>query len=405
MVKEVNRKPVKHVTFDDFLKTTMFFLKTVGSEPYLHNLKRSKWKTVLWKIYYVLGLGQLDYLMYGEMVVFKATISDPKKFMLATAMAPCILFIVGVNVKEFALYIFRHDIYDVMQELRSIFPDNHEDQVKLKVYSYYSRIQFISYAFIFFCVAFTSAFNIFPIYAGVITVFFENGTYVKDFGYFVWYPFDTEAWDVYLILYGLQIHGAYLAGVLFVGADLMMCAAVAQNCMHFSHMKNLLLEYQPKGNEKDLTFITDLAKYHDKILVLNEKVNSMFSVCILVSFMTATAAICFIGFQITSSTPQDAIKFGLFLGAEITQLVAICYYGNKIVDSSTGVGDAMYYHNWYSADIRYRKMMIQIMQRSQRPASIRAPTFPPTSYETFMRIMTTSYKFFAVLRQSLNRNL
>lgn len=333
MAKEVTSNAKRSVTFDDFLRTTMFFLKTVGSEPYLDNLQRSKWRTVLLKTYYVLGLGQLDYLMYGEMVTFKETISDPKKFLLATAMAPCILFIVGVNVKEFALYIFRHDIHDVLQELRSIFPNNPEDQIKYNVYSYYSKIQLISYAFIFFCVAFTSAFNIFPIYAGVVAVFIENGTYVKDFGYFVWYPFDTEPWDVYLVLYALQIHGAYVAGVLFVGADLMMCAAVAQNCMHFRHMKNLILNYQPKGNDKDLNFITDIARYNDKVLVLNERVNGMFSVCILVSFMTATAAICFIGFQITSSTPEDAIKYGLFLGAEITQLVAICYYGNAIVNS------------------------------------------------------------------------
>lgn len=76
-----------------------------------------------------------------------------------------------------------------------------------------------------------------------------------------------------------------------------------------------------------------------------------------------------------------------------------------ILFQSTEVGDAIYYHDWYGADIRYKKMMVFIMLRSQKPASIRAPTFPPTSYETFMRIMTTSYKFFAVLRQSLNRNL
>lgn len=331
MAKEVESK--KAVTFDDFLRTTMFFLKTVGSEPYLHNLQRSKWKTVLWKIYYILGLGQLDYLMYGEMVVFKATISDPKKFMLATAMAPCILFIIGLNVKELILYIYRHDIHDVMEELRDIFPNSPEDQVKFNVYAYFSRIRFISYAFIGFCVSFTSAFNIFPLYAGAKAVFFENGTYVKDFGYFVWYPFDTSPWAIYVTIYALQIHGAYLAGVLFVGADLMMCAAVAQNCMHFRNINNLLSSYQPKGGDKDMIFLADIAKYHDKILVLNEKVNNMFSVCILVSFMTATAAICFIGFQITSSNVEDAIKYGLFLGAEITQLVAICYYGNEIVDS------------------------------------------------------------------------
>lgn len=333
MVKDVERKPKKHVIFDDFLRTTLFFLKTTGSEPYLHNLQRSGWKTVLLKAYYIVGMAQLDFLMYGEMVVFKDTISDPKKFMLATAMAPCILFIVGLNVKEFVLYFYRRDIHDVMGELRSIFPEKREDQSEFNVYKYYSKIQLISYVFIFFCVSFTSAFNIFPIYNGIVTVFFRNGTYVKDLGYFVWYPFDIEPWNAYLIVYALQIHGAYIGGVLFVGADLLMCAVVSQNCMHFRRMQSLILKYEPKGNENDLSFITDIAKYHEKILTLNERVNEMFSICILVSFLTATTAICFIGFQITSSSPQDAMKFGLFLGAEVTQILAICYYGNEIVNS------------------------------------------------------------------------
>lgn len=70
---------------------------------------------------------------------------------------------------------------------------------------------------------------------------------------------------------------------------------------------------------------------------------------------------------------------------------------------STGVGDAIYNHDWHDGSLEYKKMMIQIIERSQLPACIRAPTFPATNYETFMAVMTTSYKFLTVLRQSLNR--
>lgn len=70
---------------------------------------------------------------------------------------------------------------------------------------------------------------------------------------------------------------------------------------------------------------------------------------------------------------------------------------------SEAVGDAIYEHDWHNADLAYKKMLIQIIVRSQKQANIRAPTFPPTSYETFMGVMSTSYKFLTVLRQCLNR--
>lgn len=36
--------------------------------------------------------------------------------------------------------------------------------------------------------------------------------------------------------------------------------------------------------------------------------------------------------------------------------------------------------------------------RSQKPASIRPPTFPPISFNTFMKVISMSYQFFALLR-------
>lgn len=47
--------------------------------------------------------------------------------------------------------------------------------------------------------------------------------------------------------------------------------------------------------------------------------------------MTASTGICFIGFNLTSSELQDALKFGFFLAAEVIQIASICYYGDSIV--------------------------------------------------------------------------
>uniref|UniRef100_T1GPT4 Odorant receptor n=1 Tax=Megaselia scalaris TaxID=36166 RepID=T1GPT4_MEGSC len=354
-------------------------------------------------MYYAISIIQLDYLMFGEVIMVKTYIVDPDKFLEATAMIPCILFIIGMNYKEYLLTDRKKDVYKVMQDLRNLFPESREAQRKYKVHEFCSVMQKVEFVFICCCISFTTVFSSMPFVVGMYKSWYLGEDYQRVLPYVVWYPFDyTKNLPLYLFLYLFQYQGAYTASVLFVGADLLMCGAISQNCMHLHYIANMIKEYKPKGGIKDIIFIGDIARYHGKVLNLSELVNETYSVCILLSFVIASTSICFIGFNLTSSPLQDALKFGLFMTAEIVQIAAICFYGNTILEKSFELGDAIYEHDWHEADLEYKKMLIQIITRSQKPASIRAPTFPPTSYETFMKVMTTSYKFLTVIRQYFN---
>uniref|UniRef100_T1GPT3 Odorant receptor n=1 Tax=Megaselia scalaris TaxID=36166 RepID=T1GPT3_MEGSC len=324
----------KVIKFDDFFKRGLIMQKTCGSEPYVHNFHRATWKTVLLRLYYITLIGQLNILMFGEVVIVKMYITDPEYFLAATAMVPCILFIVGMDYKEYLLRSKEKDVYKVMDDLREIFPDTLEDQIKYNAHDFCVIMQKIELLFIFCCLSFTTVFSSMPIIVGLCRVFFtDDELFGRDLPYAVWYPYDVT---------------------------------------------------------KPLPFLCEL-------------VNNTYSNCILLSFGTASGAICFIGYNLTSSTISDAIKFGFFLSAEIAQIAAICFYGNTLLETSAAVGDAIYDHDWHNADLEYKKMLVEIIIRSQKEANIRAPTFPPTSYETFMGVMSTSYKFLTVLRQWLNR--
>lgn len=69
---------------------------------------------------------------------------------------------------------------------------------------------------------------------------------------------------------------------------------------------------------------------------------------------------------------------------------------------SSNVSQACYNQQWYYADIRYQRILLIMMVRAQKPASIQPPTFKPTSCELFKEILSMSYQFFCVLNTMLN---
>lgn len=256
----------KLIEFEDFFKRTIKFLETCGSEPYLVNYSRETWKTVIIKFYYIIGLLHLDLLGLGECVIFKLFITDPDKMLIATSMAPCIIFIIGLNYKEYVLYADQETIFNIFEELRAMFPTTLEKQKKYKAHDYCYTMQQMELVFIASCNMFTTTFSFMPIIIGCKELYLGH-EWDRVLPYIVWYPFDTtEPLSFHVFLYIIQLHAAYLAGVLFMGADLMMCAAISQNCMHLNYISTTIMEFKPRGDPKDIVFLGSLAKYHGKIL-------------------------------------------------------------------------------------------------------------------------------------------
>ncbi|KAL5275961.1 GPROR8.2 family protein [Megaselia abdita] len=96
------------------------------------------------------------------------------------------------------------------------------------------------------------------------------------------------------------------------------------------------------------------------------------------------------------------LKYALFLSANLLQVWILCYYGNKLSDSSLYVSQACYNQQWYNADTKYKRLLLIMMMRAQKPATIKPPTFKPTSCELFKEILSMSYRFFCVLNTMLN---
>lgn len=258
----------KIIEFDDFFRKALFFLKTGGSEPYLVDNKRPLWKTVLIKAYYIVGLSLLDVLCFGEIVTFKMLITDPEYFIIATSMAPCILFIVACNYKEYILYVKKETMYNIFQELRELFPTTLKDQIKYQTHSYCYFTQKVELVFITSCIFFLGFYSAMPTILGLNQILLvDGGEWNRALPYDVYYPFDTtQPLSWHILLYVLQMYAAYLAGIYFTGGDLLMWSVISQNCMHLNYIKRSILKNKPDGGPDDINFLRRVAEYHGKIL-------------------------------------------------------------------------------------------------------------------------------------------
>lgn len=130
--------------------------------------------------------------------------------------------------------------------------------------------------------------------------------------------------------------------------------------------------------------------------------------------------ICFAGFQITASNVEDIVLYFIFFSASLVQVFVVCYYGDEMISSvslifinfscfrssinkkctfqSSRIGHSAFNQNWLPCSTKYKRILQFIIARSQKPASIRPPTFPPISFNTFMKVISMSYQFFALLR-------
>lgn len=151
-------------------------------------------------------------------------------------------------------------------------------------------------------------------------------------------------------------------------------------------------------------------------------INSAFQVCILGSFLISTQMICCIGLLMLLGGLEVIIKSVIFLGACLLQVWIICHIGQMLIDSvwlilrsfviikrfapqSEGVAKAVYNQQWFTGSVAYRRQLLIIMMRAQRPATIRPPTFKPSSMELFMEFLSNTYRFFCLLKTMFGESL
>ncbi|XP_063385225.1 odorant receptor 67a-like [Cydia fagiglandana] len=127
----------------------------------------------------------------------------------------------------------------------------------------------------------------------------------------------------------------------------------------------------------------------------------MFNVLIFSSLI-----ICFFGFL--GIVIEVKFQQCMYLTAAIVVLFSVFYImlpGQILSDTSSGVASAAYQTLWYNSDQRFRKIIVIIISRSQKPCKLRAMGYADINLETFYKICGTTWSYLSVVNQMYQNSL
>nr|AIG51873.1 odorant receptor [Helicoverpa armigera]QPX50343.1 odorant receptor [Helicoverpa armigera] len=142
--------------------------------------------------------------------------------------------------------------------------------------------------------------------------------------------------------------------------------------------------------------------HYEKITETAKMLQNIFGTAILIQFGIGGWILCMAAYKIVSLNmlSVEFASMALFISCILTELFLYCYYGNEVTDESERVSQSLYSMEWRRARLTFRRSLVLVMERAKRPLRPAAGRVIPLSLDTFVKIIKSSYTFYAVLRQT-----
>ncbi|KAH8265332.1 hypothetical protein KR038_004311 [Drosophila bunnanda] len=393
-----NQEPIP---LESFLKYANVFYLSIGMLAYDHK-GSGKRKELLLHWIFIAQMINLNAVLLTELIYVFLAISRGSNFLEATMNLSFIGFVVVGDLKIWHIWRQRTQLTHVVREMEKLHPQTNDQQkpydmaVHLGVYKRYSIFYFGMHLMLIW------TYNLYwAVYYLVCDFWLGIRQFQRMLPYYCWVPWDWSTGSSYYIMYVSQNFAgqACLSGQL--AADMLMCALVTLLVMHFTRLAGHI-ESHVAGlttPQRDLKFLQLVVAYHQRLLLLCQDINGIFGVSLLCNFVSSSFIICFVGFQMTIGGKIDnLVMLVLFLFCAMVQVFMITTYAQRLLDASEHIGQAVYNHDWFHGDLRYRKMLILIIKRAQQPSVTGHRSDINSMSFVLLQLLQLSYKFFALLR-------
>ncbi|XP_063905647.1 odorant receptor Or1-like [Zophobas morio] len=79
------------------------------------------------------------------------------------------------------------------------------------------------------------------------------------------------------------------------------------------------------------------------------------------------------------------------------QILFYCHYGTLLYEENKSLAESIYMGCWFQCDVKIRKVLIMMMERSKRSMVFTAGAVINVTFQTFLSVLKTSYSLVAVL--------
>ncbi|KAH8393487.1 hypothetical protein KR200_002608 [Drosophila serrata] len=397
---------------EDFLRLPANFYRSLGVDPFATNRNTS----IALHLVFVAQLVGLSLAMYMQMELVWIN----EDFFQSMQVLGYSTFGIAGILKVITVQLRKDKMISMVGQLRSCFPSpTEEEQKQYEVKVYLRRFHRFAKAFGGLFLALVITYDIAAIgqYAFQRWVLrLPNPT--QTLPYVSPLPWEwRDSWRYYPT-YLMQSINGYSATGYHISADIMIFAVVMQVIMHFDRLAKALREFKFCRNAKeDFKNLRALIEYHNQVLDLTDVMNEIFGIPLLLNFLASSLLVCNVGFQLTLGFSLEHIGQQLMLlTSALVEIYLICFFSQMLIDAvcrviffiistkitsyfqSEHVSFAVYEMNWLEADIRFRKMLVLLCLRAQKPVCLKATVFVDISIGTMSIFLRVSYKFFCAIR-------
>ncbi|XP_052835037.1 putative odorant receptor 85d [Drosophila gunungcola] len=391
------------IPLTSFLKYANVFYLSIGMLAYDHK-NNGKRRQLLLHWIFVAQMVNLNAVLLSELIYVFLAIASGSNFLEATMNLSFIGFVIVGDLKIWHIWRQRNKLTQVVNELEHLHPQRLDQQVTYNVKDHLSGYRRYSKFYFGMHLVLIWTYNLYwAVYYLVCDFWLGVRKFERMLPYYCWVPWNWKtghSYNYYLMYVSQNIAGqACLSGQL--AADMLMCALVTLLVMHFLRLSGHIEGHVAgvASPKRDLQFLQAVVAYNQRLLNLCQHINEIFGVSLLCNFVSSSFIICFVGFQMTIGGKIDnLVMLVLFLFCAMVQVFMIATYAQRLIDASEQIGQAVYNHDWYNANLRYRKMLVLIVKRAQQPSCLKATMFLSVSLVTVADLLQLSYKFFALLR-------
>ncbi|XP_013165286.1 PREDICTED: odorant receptor 85b-like [Papilio xuthus] len=323
---------------------------------------------LLWNAFYLFEAINVLLAMFLELIKMKQTARDGSFIELFTMM-PCVGYLLLCSVKSYKILYYRPVYENLITELRDMWPQDavtkeEYDIVRLALVRLRRNIKgFLALGFMLPTDA------LFWVFLSHITTQFDLLAIRLKKMFYV--PLDEQLIEKYPL-------GNML---LFLQCD--------TDNIEFNNNNESEKVYQKK--------LVDVILKHRALIRMSGVVENQFTFSLLINFINSSIIICFCGFCCMFVEKWNEITYKFFLTTATLQIWLVCWYGQKLLDSSQGIADAVYCSGWYNVPQRVKSFLIIIFYRAQKEVYVTTYGFSVISIASYSTILKTSWSYLMLL--------
>nr|WCC57454.1 odorant receptor 58.1 [Papilio glaucus] len=379
----------------------------------------------LWNAFYLFEAMNVVLAMFLELIKMKQTAQDGSFIELFTMM-PCVGYLLLCAVKSSKVLYYRPVYENLIAELGDMWP---QDEVTREEYDLVHlalvrlRRNIKGY---YFCTLALFILLSAPPFTGIIKRAMGHEVPLT-LGFSYWFPFDPFQRGRFEVIAVIQTWHCFLALGFMLPTDALLWVflshittqldllAIRLKKMFYVPLDQQLIEEYPlaqyslechgnletkNNNESDKVYqhkLVDIIFKHRALIRMSGVVENQFTFSLLINFINSSIIICFCGFCCMFVEKWNEITYKCFLTTATLQIWLVCWYGQKLLDSSQGIADAVYFSGWYNVPQRIKSFLIIIFYRAQKEVYVTTYGFSIISIASYSTILKTSWSYLMLL--------